>query len=333
MSVTDLVLAASTAADQGAVELLERSSTVQAVPVMARTLSASEDLLAGYLASLRSPRTRAAYRSDLTSWVAWCDRAGVDLLAAGIHHADVYLRVLAEHGDPTTGRLLAPSSIARRSSAVHGFYRYAARHGAVTGSPFTAINRPAVDTESMTSGLTRDEVRALLAAARVHSPRAEALVTLLVLNGLRISEALAARVEDLDTDRGHTVLRIRRKGGKRAKAPLTPATTRALDAVVAGRTTGPLFATASGKGLDRSEAWRLLRRLATQAGIPGAGRISPHSLRHTYATIALDAGVPLRDLQDSMGHADPRTTRLYDRTRGNLDRNATYAVTAALADH
>ncbi len=67
-----------------------------------------------------------------------------------------------------------------------------------------------------------------------------------MLNGLRITEVLAARVEDFDTDRGHTVLRIRRKGDKRAKAPLTPATTRALDAVVAGRTTGPVFATATG---------------------------------------------------------------------------------------
>jgi integrase len=150
---------------------------------------------------------------------------------------------------------------------------------------------------------------------------------------VRRLDTFAARVEDLDTDRGHTVLRIRRKGGKRAKAPLTPATSRVLDAVVAGRTTGPIFITVTGRALDRSEAWRLLRRLATTAGIPGAARISPHSLRHTYATIALDAGVPLRDLQDSMGHAGPRTTRMYDRTRGNLDRNATYAVTAALADH
>jgi integrase len=90
----------------------------------------------------------------------------------------------------------------------------------------------------------------------------------------------------------------------------------------------------SGRQVEKSYAlaWRLLRRLAKTAGIAGAERISPHSMRHTHATIALDAGVPLRDVQDSMGHADPRTTRLYDRTRGNLDRNATYAVTALLAE-
>ncbi|WP_249523725.1 tyrosine-type recombinase/integrase [Modestobacter marinus] len=84
--------------------------------------------------------------------------------------------------------------------------------------------------------------------------------------------------------------------------------------------------------LDRTAAWRLLRRLANDAGIAAPDRISPHSARHTYATTALDAGVALRDVQDSMGHRDPRTTRLYDRTRGNLSRNATYAVAAALAD-
>ncbi|GAA3614086.1 site-specific tyrosine recombinase XerD [Kineosporia mesophila] len=305
------------------------------VPVQAQRLSTLNELLAGFLASKRSVATRDAYRADLQSWVLWCDGAGVEVLAAGIHHADVYLRALADPhlgGDPRTGRVLAPSSIGRRASAIHGFYRYAARQPAVTGSPFTGALRPATDDESMTSGLSPDEVRALIRAARTDSPRSEALITLLALNGLRISEAVASRIEDLDTDRGHRVLRVRRKGGKRAKIPLTPAAIRSLNASIVGRTSGPAFATSTGKALDRSEAWRLLRRLAKNAGIPGAERISPHSMRHTYATTALDAGVPLRDVQDSMGHTDPRTTRLYDRSRDNLDRNATYAVAAVLAD-
>jgi site-specific recombinase XerD len=299
-------------------------------PVEPARLTALQDLLAGYLLSKRSA-TRTAYAADLRSWLAWCTDRGVDPLGAGLHHADAYLRTLDEVGDPATGRRLAPSTIARRVSAVHGFYRYAVAHQAVTGSPFTAATRPRVDGESMTSGLTRTQVLALMRTAAEHSPRSEALVALLVLNGLRITEALAARVEDLDHDRGHRVLRITRKGGRRAKVPLTPAVQRAIDAATAGRSAGPLFVTASGKALDRTAAWRLLRRLATTAGIPGAHRISPHSMRHTFATTALDAGVPLRDVQDSLGHADPRTTRLYDRTRANLDRNAAYAVAAHLS--
>ncbi|MCZ2814479.1 site-specific integrase [Modestobacter sp. VKM Ac-2979] len=139
-------------------------------------LSTLEDLVRGFLLSKRSPRTREAYAADLTGWLTWCASLGVDVLAAGIHHADAYLRVLAEHGDPRTGRTLAAASIARRTSALHGFYRYAARHGAVTGSPFTAVQRLTVDDESMTSGLTRGEVHALFAAARAHSPRSDALI-------------------------------------------------------------------------------------------------------------------------------------------------------------
>jgi integrase/recombinase XerD len=301
-------------------------------PVHAQRLSALDDLVTGFLLSKRAARTREAYAADLASWRTWCDAVDVDVLAAGIHHADAYLRLLAERGDPRTGRPLAAASIARRTAALHGFYRYATRHGAVTGSPFTDASRPAVDDESMASGLTRREVRALLAAARAHSPRSAALVSLLLLNGLRISEALDARIEDLSYDRGHRVLRIRRKGGRRAKTPLTPDVQHALDGAIGDRTTGPIFATASGKALDRTAAWRLLRRLAEKAGIDSAERISPHSMRHTFATTALDAGVPLRDVQDSMGHRDPRTTRVYDRTRGNLSRNATYTVASVLAD-
>ncbi len=105
---------------------------------------------------------------------------------------------------------------------------------------------------------------------------------------------------------------------------------RALDTYIGDRTTGPLFVTASGSRLDRVAAYRLLRRLARQAEIPSWASISPHSLRHSFATAALDAGVALRDVQDAMGHADPRTTRRYDRTRHNLDRHATYAVASFL---
>jgi len=304
-----------------------------ALPVAPERLRGLQDLRVGFLASKRSANTRDAYGNDLDAWFTWCGEVGVDPLAAGIHHADVYLRLLAERGDPVTGRILASSSIRRRTSAIHGFYSYAVRQEAVVGSPFTGVTRPPGEDESMTSGLSRDEVRALLAAARGHSPRSEALITLLVLNGLRISEALGACVTDFDFNRGHRVLRIKRKGNKRAKVPLTPAALRCLEEAIGDRVAGPIFVTRTGKALDRAAAWRLVRKLAAKAELPGAARLSPHSMRHTYATVALDAGVGLRDVQDSMGHRDPRTTRLYDRSRNNLDRNATYAVAAALADN
>jgi len=77
-----------------------------------------------------------------------------------------------------------------------------------------------------------------------------------------------------------------------------------------------------------AQAWRLVRRLARNAGLKCAGQLSPHSLRHTFATSLDDAGVPLQDIQDAMGHADPRTTRRYMATHQHLDRHATYAFAA-----
>jgi len=80
--------------------------------------------------------------------------------------------------------------------------------------------------------------------------------------------------------------------------------------------------------MDQPAAWRLVRRLAARAGLAAAGSINPHSLRHSFVTTALESGVPLHEVQDAAGHADPGTTQGYNRARHNLDRHATYAVTA-----
>ena len=276
------------------------------------------------------PATRRAYQGDIQTWLTFCRAVDTDPLTAGMHHVDAYVRILDEL-DPRTGRTLSAASINRRISAAAGFYRYAVRQRAVTESPFFAVERPTVDDESQTTGLSRDELRRIIIAARADGPRSDALMQLLALNGLRISEVLSRNVEHLDYDQGHRILRLDRKGGKRAKAPLTPPAVRALEAYIGGRTAGPLFITSSGRRLDRTAAYRIVRRLAHQADITSAARISPHSLRHSFATAALDSGVPLRDVQDAMGHADPRTTRRYDRTRHSLDRHATYAVASFLS--
>jgi integrase/recombinase XerD len=96
--------------------------------------------------------------------------------------------------------------------------------------------------------------------------------------------------------------------------------------------TGPLFATATGTQLTQAYVYALIRRLARAAGLPAADRISPHSLRHSAATAALDDGAPLRDVQDFLGHADPRTTRRYDRNHGALDRSAAHRLGVLYAE-
>ena len=156
-----------------------------------------------------------------------------------------------------------------------------------------------------------------------------ALISLLALNGLRVSEATGADIEHLGLERGHRTLTITRKGGKVVTIPLAPRTARAIDLATGERCDEPIFLTADGRRLDRHGAARIVRKVARRAGITKP--VSPHRLRHAFITAALDAGVPLRDVQAAASHADPRTTIRYDRARGSLDRHATYIVAAYIA--
>jgi len=125
------------------------------------------------------------------------------------------------------------------------------------------------------------------------------------------------------------VLAVARKGGLRDLVPLAPRTLAAVEEHLGGRIDGLLVLANDGGPLNRFQATRAIRRLTRAAAI--TKQISPHSLRHTAVTLALDAGVPLRDVQDMAGHADPRTTRRYDRARKSLDRHATYTLASYLA--
>jgi integrase/recombinase XerD len=109
--------------------------------------------------------------------------------------------------------------------------------------------------------------------------------------------------------------------------PLAPRTARAIDLAIGERTEGPVFLARDGRRLDRHGAGRIVRKTARSAGI--AKPVTPHTLRHAFITATLDAGVPLRDVQEAASHADPRTTMRYDRARGSLDRHATYIVAAS----
>jgi integrase/recombinase XerD len=111
--------------------------------------------------------------------------------------------------------------------------------------------------------------------------------------------------------------------------PLAPRTARAIDLAIGERTSGPVFLATDGQRLDRHGAGRIVRKAARRAGIAKA--VAPHTLRHAFITAALDAGVPLHDVQEAASYADPRTTMRYDRARGSLDRHATYIVAAYIA--
>ena len=160
--------------------------------------------------------------------------------------------------------------------------------------------------------MDRNELGALLVAAGLGPPLQHALISLLALNGLRVSEATGADIEHLGLERGHRTLTITRKGGKVVTIPLAPRTARAIDLAIGERTDGPVFLAGDGRRLDRHGAGRIVRKTARRAGI--AKTVTPHTLRHAFITAALDAGVPLPDVQEAASHADPRTTMRYDMT-------------------
>ncbi|WP_370872166.1 tyrosine-type recombinase/integrase [Spirilliplanes yamanashiensis] len=292
-------------------------------------VGAAEQVTEAWLANRRlSEHTRAAYRRDVAGWLAWCAERDLDPLRASFLDVNAYARGLE--------RTLTAATVARKLSGVSSWYAFLAKLRAVDANPVGGADRPQVSRDhSATVGLTGPEVAALLAAAAVRTgptaARDLAAVTLLADLGLRVGELCSLDVTDLGVERGHRVVRFTGKGGRARRRVLTPGAAAAVDAVLAGRAAGPLLVTSGGGRLDRHAVFRLVRRLARDAGIAGWARLSPHSLRHAFATAARDAGVALEDVQDAMGHADPRTTRRYDRDRHNLDRDPAYTIAAARA--
>lgn len=296
--------------------------TLPALPLQRDNTQTHAQLLGAWLASYASPSTRAAYRTDTRLFLGFLDQHDLDLLDVKRRHLDLFLR-----GREQTD---SASTLARRLASISAMYRYAQSEGVIEANPASLVRRPAVDRDHSTSeALTHAEAVRYLDAARAHSERAHALVLLLLDTGVRISEALGTTDRDLGADR----LRIRRKGGKVALVPLPESLRIVLRELLGSDGTEvargdeaarPIFTTSTGRPWQRTDAARTLRAISEKAGLGKV--ITPHVLRHTHATLALDAGVALHHLQDSLGHADPRTTRRYDHSRGRLRDHSVHTV-------
>lgn len=288
-------------------------------------IDALTQLVGAWLLSVRSPNTRNSYRRDLTQWAAWLNEHGIDLFDTFQGHVDAWAETLTRDGR-------APATIARKISCIGSFYRYAIRQGGnygitVTTNPAADATRPYVDRDhSETAGLTAEQAREMIRTAEADGKRTAAIIRLQLEVGFRVSDVVRARIEDLAEDRGHRTLIVTRKGGRRQRLALPVGVARAIDDLIGDRTEGLIVTTATGNAMANSEVYRTVERIGKRVGV----KVTPHGLRHTCATLALDAGAPLRDVQDLLGHADPRTTRRYDRSRENLDRSASYKVAALL---
>lgn len=278
-----------------------------------------------FLGQYLNPNTRDAYRRDLRLYFQWCAAVGVHPFTVKRAHLQAFvIHLLEQRGN-------APASVVRRLGTVSGYYDLAVIDGHLEHSPAHHLKLPKVHEDpAKLTWLNRFELGALMREAKTAGPTDWALVSLLGTVGMRVSAACAVQLEDITTtDVGYRVLHTVGKGGKPSVKVLPIPVMQAVDAAAAGRTTGPLLLRRDGSQMTRRSADRVVQRLTKAAGIKK--KISPHSLRRSFATLALQAGVDIRVVQDGMDHASTRTTLHYDRLGVELHAQASNTVAAILA--
>jgi integrase/recombinase XerD len=281
---------------------------------------AFEHLVLDFLAYLEFERglsrnTLEAYRGDLLQFGAYLERQDVTAVAA--QHADL-AGFLAELASGSEARPpVAPATLQRKAACLRSFYRHLRRDEIISHDPTADLRAPRKQ-QKLPQVLTRDEVTKLLAAPRGGAPgalRDRALLELMYACGLRASEAIDLELMDIDLDVG--VLRARGKGskerlvpvGREAVAAVRSYLQRGRPALVGVREESHLFVNQRGGGLTRQGLYKIVQRHAKSVGLDD--RMSPHTLRHTFATHLLAGGCDLRSLQEMLGHADVATTQIY----------------------
>ncbi len=288
-------------------------------PLPARVAS-FERLILDFLAYLELERglsrnTLEAYRSDLLAFGGFLDRRGLSALEA--EHGDLaaFLSELAGAPSPASA-----ATLSRKVACLRSFYRHLRREGAIGHDPTAELRGPR-KSQRLPQVLSRDEVARLLSQPQGTDARAlrdRALLETMYACGLRASEAIGLELQDVDLQEG--VMCARGKGskerlvpiGRQAVAALKVYCTRGRPVLLAsggGSAGGRLFLNRRGSGLTRQGLYKIVQGYAQSAGL--SDRMSPHTLRHTFATHLLAGGCDLRSLQEMLGHADLATTQVY----------------------
>lgn len=290
-------------------------------------------LLDAYIRGLPSDATRKVYRRAVKQFDSFLGHD--DLLSATRRDVEAFRAHLEALGR-------APATISKVMAALTGMYTFAVDEGVIDRNPARSARRPKVPTVSARQGLSPAEVGALLGVLDLDldsliGRRDRVLLVLLAVQAWRISEVLGLCVEHLGEEGGHRVATITGKGAKVCRVPLAATTWQAINEWlhVADITAGPILAPVlkggkvqPGMAVAPQSAWKRVRRLGEQAGI--SRPIYPHLFRHGAATALLDRGVPLRDVQDHLRHADPRTTRRYDSHRLSLANRSPHVLAAVM---
>ena len=262
--------------------------------------------------------TLASYRRDLRRYLAFAAARGL-VEPSAVTERDITDFLAALRAGDAEHPPLGVSSAARTLVAVRGLHRFWLLEGVTETDPAAGV-RPPTPAKRLPKAITVDQVEALLAAASLGdtptSLRDRALLEVLYGCGARISEAVGLDVDDLDLDAG--AVRLKGKGGKQRVVPLGSFAREAASAylvrgrpVFAARGVGSpaVFLNSRGGRLSRQSAWTALRAAAERAGL--AGKVSPHTLRHSFATHLLDGGADVRTVQELLGHASVTTTQIY----------------------
>ncbi len=254
--------------------------------------------------------TLDAYRRDLAQYAQWLARHGKDLVAAD--HADVQAYLAHQFRRHTRA-----SSAARLLSSLKRVYRWLLRQNRIKTDPTLNIDAPKLP-RNLPKSLTEADVESLLNAPDVETPRGErdkAMLETLYASGLRVSELVTLKLPQVSQDMG--VVRVMGKGAKERLVPLGEEALACVrryvavgrPALLAGKASDDLFVTARGAAMTRQSFWQIIKRYALQAGLQTT--ISPHVLRHAFATHLLNHGADLRVVQLLLGHSDISTTQIY----------------------
>ncbi|HEX2397903.1 MAG TPA: site-specific tyrosine recombinase XerD [Solirubrobacteraceae bacterium] len=279
-----------------------------------------QDLVLDFLAYLELERglsrnTLEAYRSDLLQFGRFLDASDTDALEATDRQLRNFITGLASGGPERPP--VAPATVQRKVACLRSFYRHLRREGLLDHDPAARLEGPK-RRPRLPQVLARAEVQRLLSQPAGSDPsslRDRALLEVMYACGLRASEAISLEMGDLDLDGG--ILSARGKGSKERLVPVGRQAVRAVGAYLAAgrpalvgeREEARLFVNRRGGGLSRQGLYKIIQRHARAAGL--ADRMSPHTLRHTFATHLLAGGCDLRSLQEMLGHADIATTQIY----------------------
>lgn len=284
-----------------------------------KTILAASAFLAGY----SKQGTRDQYAGNLKDWFSFCTEHSIDPMQSERFHIELWLRSLET-------RPLKPRSVAIKLTVVRSFYSYCTDEGWCYKNPCTRVKGPHIERKSPRTALSRVQMADLLDEAQLLGGYPFSLVMILAFNGLRISEVCQANVQDIREIKFNSVLILpHRKGGKSGEAVLCAPLKEVLFRTLGDRVKGPLLLNSEGTRMRPSSARKILLRCAKNLR-GDHPKVTPHVLRHSWATIAVKSGVNPRRIQKDAGWSDLRMLDYYDHSGGDPLGAATHSVAAHL---